>query len=107
MKKSADDKLNIFKTLLMPVLVLGIVIFFFTSLSNLDASRSSEGRAQLERSIRRACVSCYALEGFYPPTVDYVCDRYGIIIDADKYNVFYDAFSANLMPDITVIEINE
>lgn len=95
----------IIKTVLIPVVIIGVVLFFFTAVSNLDQDRGAEGREQLETSIRRSCAACYATEGIYPPTLEYLVEHYGILIDEDNYNVFYDVFSENLMPEITVIEI--
>ena len=42
------------------------------------------------------------MEGRYPPSVDYLEENYGILIDRDKYDVFYSGFASNFMPDITV-----
>ena len=47
-------------------------------------------------------MQCYAIEGRYPPSVDYLEENYGILIDRDKYDVFYSGFASNFMPDITV-----
>lgn len=97
----------ILKTALLPIVIVGVIVFFFTAVSNFDEGRGAEGRDQLETSIRRACAACYATEGIYPPTLDYLVDHYGILIDEKSYNVFYEVFSENLMPDITVIEIQQ
>lgn len=45
----------------------------------------------LTDAIRRASVQCYSIEGRYPPSVEYLEDNYGIVIDRERYNVFYDA----------------
>ena len=45
----------------------------------------------------------FAIEGRYPPSVEYLEENYGVQIDHDKYNVFYDGFASNIMPEITVI----
>lgn len=76
----------------------------FSALTNLQTGRADEGRRQLEASLRRAAVTCYASEGVYPPTVGYLEEQYGIQIDTDRYTVSYQAFAENLMPDITVLE---
>lgn len=57
----------------------------------------------LRDAIRRASVQCYAIEGRYPPSVEYLEDHYGIVIDRDRYYVFYDGWASNVMPDITVL----
>lgn len=59
--------------------------------------------ALAEEAIRRAVVQCYAIEGIYPPDVEYIERRYGIPIDQEKYIVHYESFASNIMPDITVL----
>ena len=49
-------------------------------------------------------MTCYATEGVYPPSVQYLKENYGIQIDEDRYSVFYEIEGANLMPSITVME---
>lgn len=84
--------------------ILAAVVWFFMALHNLGAGQSDEGRQQLETALRRAAVACYAAEGVYPPTLDYLTEHYGVQIKEDQYIVFYDIFADNLMPDITVLE---
>ncbi len=52
----------------------------------------------------RAVISCYATEGSYPESYEYLQKNYGVSINEDKYAVFYEAFASNMMPDITIIE---
>ena len=89
----------------LPVLALAVLLAFSTALSNLDRGQGEEGRRQLEESLRRAAVACYAAEGIYPPTLDYLEARCGVQIDRTRYAVFYEIFAENLMPDITVVEL--
>lgn len=93
------------RALLLPVLVLAVLLGFSTALGNLDAGRAQENRGQLETAIRRSCVACFAAEGSYPQDLQYLEDHYGLQIDRDRYAVFYDVFAENLMPDITVLEL--
>ena len=84
--------------------LLLILLCFFTALSRLNTGRQEQGRQQLEEAVRRTAVSCYALEGQYPPSVDYMRKHYGLSYDEDRYSVHYEVFAANLMPDITVLD---
>lgn len=84
--------------------VLAAAILFFSGLSRVDRTGSEEGRRLLEEGLRRAAVACYAAEGIYPPTVDYLEEHYGVQVDRDRYAVFYEIFAENLMPEITVVE---
>ena len=65
---------------------------------NRTGQRSQE---TLRKAITRACIQCYAIEG------KYLEENYGIQIDHDKYNVFYDGFASNIMPEITVIPVEQ
>ena len=93
------------RTAALPILAAAVLLFFLSALSNLTRDQGEEGRQQLENSLRRAAVACYAAEGIYPPTLDYLEEHYGIQIDRDRYAVFYDIFAENLMPGITVVEL--
>jgi len=66
-----------------------------------------ESLAMAKESIRRAAVECYALEGFYPPNLDYLIGRYGVALDESRYFVDYQYIASNLMPDITVLAISD
>ena len=84
-------------------MTLGILLWFFTALGRLGTGQAQEGQQQLETALRRAAVACYAAEGIYPPTLDYLTEQYGIQIDKRRYSVFYEVFAENLMPQITVM----
>lgn len=81
-----------------------VLAFFAGSLGTLDEGQSQEGLRQLEEALRRGCVACYATEGAYPQDLEYLEEHYGVQVDRERYNVFYNIFAANLMPDITVLE---
>lgn len=85
--------------------VCAIIIFivFLTSLSSVSSEKLSQDRSQLEKAIANAAVSCYAIEGAYPESIDYLVDNYGIQIDTERFTVKYELFASNLMPDITVL----
>ena len=80
---------------------LAVVLFVSSALtfSKLSGERGAE---TLRDAIRRASVQCYAIEGRYPPSVEYLEENYGIKIDRERYDVFYSGFASNFMPDITV-----
>lgn len=87
--------------ILLPLLVL---LLFLLGLSGMERGRSAEGKRQLEETLRRTAAACYALEGAYPPSLDYMQEHYGLQWDEETYTVRYEIFASNLMPDITVME---
>jgi hypothetical protein len=94
------------KTVLFIAIVFTAVFCFLSAVSNLNADRRAEGKAQLEEVLRRTAVSCYAAEGVYPPSLEYMIEHYGIRIDEARYQVDYRVIASNLMPDITVLELD-
>ena len=86
------------------LLALAVLLCFTLAVNRLEQGRKSEGKQQLEDALRRTAVACYASEGVYPPTLDYLTEHYGVQIEEEKYIVFYEIFANNLMPDITVLE---
>lgn len=88
----------------MPLAVVGILLCFLTSLADISSGHSQEDKQRLEDTLHRAAMACYAIEGFYPPDLNYLEERYGIQINRQKYTVSYIPIAENLMPDITVLE---
>ena len=95
---------RILSILLAPVGFLAAVLWLVTAVSDLASGQDEEALQQLEESLRRSAVACYAAEGVYPPDLAYLEEHYGVQIDEKHFAVYYDAFASNMMPDITVLE---
>ena len=72
-------------------------------------SNAAEKNAEAELnaaydSIRRAVVTCYAVEGSYPESYEYLKRHYGVRGDEEKYAVMYSVFASNIMPDVTILK---
>lgn len=80
-----------------------ILALFLSAISNINVEKIDEDRAQLEKAILNASVSCYAIEGSYPPSIEYLVENYGIQIDTKRFTVKYELYASNLMPEITVL----
>ncbi len=68
---------------------------------------TSQEKAETEivrEAIKNAALTCYAVEGAYPDSIDYLRQYYRLAYDEDRYLVTYDAFSSNLIPTIYVME---
>ena len=86
--------------------VLLIAAVFITAVSDIGCDKTAEDRAQLEKAVANAAVACYAVEGAYPPSVEYLTEYYGVQIDSERFTVKYALYASNLMPDITVLVNN-
>ena len=97
MKKKFSGILSLLSFLLMIVGIIFIVEY-------VDHKTSAESVQVIEANIRKAAISCYAIEGAYPQTVEYLEENYGLQINHDKYVVEYDIIGANVMPWVAVVE---
>lgn len=94
------------ENILSLLLFVGVLIILFYGLSSAQAGSDQEGLRIAEESISRAVMSCYAIEGSYPQSFDYLKENYNLYIDEDKYSVQYMVFASNIMPTVTVIEVS-
>ncbi|MEE3467619.1 MAG: hypothetical protein VZQ83_04195 [Eubacterium sp.] len=95
------------KTIIIIVVPILAAVLLVLAAEKLGNKEGSENLKQLESSVRKAVMTCYATEGVYPPTIQYLEDHYGIQIDHNRYGVFYEIFGDNIMPQITVMEVAE
>jgi len=87
-----------------PILIAGILLFVLVAVSNLEQGRQAQDIRQLEQALQRTAVACYAVEGVYPPDVEYMKAHYGLTYDESRYVVHYDLIASNFMPQINVME---
>lgn len=89
-------------TLLVFGLMIGVLVYGVSTVNN---ANESEQMAELENSVRRAAILCYAVEGRYPDNAEKLCQYYGLTYDQNKYIVQLDSFASNLLPDIRILTI--
>ena len=97
----------IFGFLLSLILIGGFLGLFLLGTRGISSKTEAEQLSVLKQAIQRASIQCYAIEGRYPPSVEYLEEHYGLSIDREKYHVFYDGWASNIMPDITVFPASE
>lgn len=103
MKKKHKDFFSAVQFLLIPVLLITCVCIILTAVGDVESGQKLESAKRVEDTIKKAVVNCYAIEGRYPATLEYVEEYYGLQINRDRYEVFYDVFADNIMPEITVL----
>ncbi len=89
---------------LLPLLAFVLLFVLFSNgITSIQASTLQAQRESLETALLRSTAQCYAVEGFYPPNIEYLQYKYGIIYDETLFFVDYQSIGSNIMPDITVI----
>ena len=92
------------KRIWLPVLLVVALIVTLTAVTNLEEGKQTRDLYHLEQVLHKTAVACYAVEGIYPPNVEYMCQHYGLIFDESRYLVHYELAGSNFMPEITVME---
>lgn len=103
-RMKSKSGLNFIKIVILFAVLALAVFFLCKGVQKMENGQQAESLKQLDNSIRKATMTCYATEGVYPPSIQYLKDNYGIQIDDGKFTVFYEVFGDNMMPDITVME---
>lgn len=85
--------------LLFPLLI----VLFLYGLSTISESTLSRQQESLETALNRDIIHCYAVEGFYPPSLSYIEEHYGLVYDKDLFFVDYQPVGSNLRPDVTIL----
>lgn len=104
MRGRTSHLFSLLRGLLLPVAAAAVLLCFASALDSLSRGRNAEDLRQVEEALRRSCVACYAAEGVYPPSLEYLQEHYGLQVDETRYTVHYSVAAENLMPDITVLE---
>lgn len=90
--------------LILPVASFLLVFsLFMYGISDLGENSVDQQKQSLERALHRSATQCYALEGYYPPSLDYLMENYPITYDDELFKIDYQPVASNLMPDITVL----
>lgn len=76
--------------------------FVLTGLGRTQNSVREAGQRAASEAVHRAALCCYALEGSYPESYDYLKEHYDPEINEALYTVHYIAVASNIMPEITV-----
>jgi hypothetical protein len=88
-------------TILSFIFVFILISYGFQSI--LEGSHHQQ-KESLEKALRRGILQCYAQEGHYPESLDYLIEHYHILYNKESFDVKYEIFASNMMPNITIIE---
>ena len=84
------------------VTIILFVGYLYFATDNAKTNSEEEQYKILTDAIIHSSVQCYAIEGYYPPNVEYLEENYGLLVDHNKYVVSYSIFASNIMPDVEV-----
>ena len=82
-----------------------IFLCFYLGIQSLSVDTDRRQRDSLEEALNRSITYCYAVEGAYPESLEYLTKHYGLTYDHDRFFVDYHVSGANLYPDVTILEV--
>lgn len=88
------------------VLFAAMLTWMILSLFNTSNAAQQQEMAAVKSTLEEGITMCYAIEGAYPPSLEYLSENYGITYNTSKYIVRYDRFADNVRPSVKVIERN-
>lgn len=94
-------------------LPVSLLLFFICAavcwmeISSISGQASRTELDNLQNALERSAIHCYAVEGAYPESLDYLREHYGITWDESKYVIDYEIIGSNMKPSITVIPLNQ
>uniref|UniRef100_UPI0040565248 hypothetical protein n=1 Tax=Acetatifactor sp. TaxID=1872090 RepID=UPI0040565248 len=91
-------------TYLYPLVAFGtLLILFLGGIRSVSETSYAKQQESLETALTRSISQCYAVEGVYPPSLDYLIAHYGLTYDEEEFLVDYEYYGGNLLPEITVL----
>lgn len=81
-----------------------VIVVFLMGISFIASTSSNDQKQILTDAVNKDIIHCYAIEGYYPPSLAYIEDHYGLTYDSSKYLIDYVPVGDNIMPSVTIVE---
>ncbi|MBR2823623.1 MAG: hypothetical protein IKE24_08065 [Clostridia bacterium] len=86
------------------VVFVALIVGFLAMVGTITNSSGEQEINLVQDAVRNAALTCYAAEGSYPESLEYLQEHYHLAYNQERFVVEYDAFASNLMPTINVLE---
>jgi hypothetical protein len=93
--------------ILLMIIIVCAVIILVSGLSEYGQKIDEKRTDRIREAVSDALITCYALEGSYPSTLEYLSENYGLILDKEKYIFRYEFVGANIFPELDVVRYDK
>ena len=83
---------------------VALIVGFVVLVNSLTSTSGSQEAELVHDAVKNAVLTCYAVEGTYPESLEYLREHYKLAYNTERFVVEYDAFASNVMPEIVVRE---
>ncbi len=100
-KKNIFSRLPRFK--FSYIICVAFIVVFLYGLSAIENTTIHKQQESLETALSRNITHCYAVEGYYPPSLAYLEKHYGLTYDKTLFFVDYRPIASNIRPNVTIL----
>lgn len=84
------------------VIIMAVAaLVIFLSVADYSDTYRQRNAEQVRAAVQSHVSQCYALEGQYPPDLNYLEGNYGLQLD-EAYIYHYELFASNIYPEVRV-----
>lgn len=108
MNRFEQDKPHFISKVIYLLPVIAFLLFFILFLRGIDTVNDvtrAKQKENLETALSRSITQCYAVEGVYPPSLDYLINHYGLLYDEETFLIDYEYTGSNLRPEVRIRRI--
>lgn len=87
----------------LALVAVGLAVGLWVGAGAAAQQAREQGAAALQQSVISTAMQCFAIEGAYPQTLEYLEEHYGLSVNHEAYSVTYEAFASNVMPSVAVV----
>lgn len=102
-RKAAGTRKSGTAVLITVICIAAAAALFLYAMNRVDSGSINKQEESLEEAVNRDITICYAEEGRYPASLEYIVDNYGLTYDSDMFTVKYQVRGANIRPYVTII----
>ena len=84
-----------------------VFLLFFGGIGSVSRSSADKQYEALETALARDITYCYASNGYYPESLEYIRSTYGLTYNENIFYVDYRVQGENIYPDYTIIKLTE
>ena len=92
------------KKYILTLLSVVVIVAFIIGMQRMNEASKKQAYHALDQAVARAINECYANEGQYPESKEYLEQHYHLVYDHDMFTIEYIAFASNIRPTYTIIE---
>ena len=81
------------------LLVIGVLLMGF---NNAFSVVNDSDLSRVKQNIKDGIIECYAIEGKYPESIEYLKNNYGVYFNDESYQIHYRYLGINMMPEFDV-----